>query len=317
MTRFYLILLLLILWLVGGCFLGAKYYCLGGGAVAAAKTAVTTTAATAGAVAATKVAPVAAAAKTLGAWNVRDGSAFNFTSNDYYNFKLSNTNHLTPRTKGLDDATKKTVTYLKGNPDRSLMITGYYKGDEKNNSIFPNLGLARANDVSKHLVSLGVPASQINTTGKLISADYWVKDGTVVKGVDWTFDKKLASNNRIDDIKKRLVGKPITLYFGTNQSQINLKEQQRKDFADIVYYLGNVKGSKLDVSGHTDNVGNRASNISLSKKRATFVQDYLQKNGGISKAKMAVTGSGPDRPVKDNKTDEGRRLNRRVEVTLK
>ncbi len=314
MTRFYLILLLLILWLVGGCFLGAKYYCLGGGA-AVAKTTAAATAAT-GAVAATKVAPVA---KTLGAWKVNDGSAFNFNSNDYYNFKLSNTNHLTPRSKGLDDATNKTVTYLKGHPDRSLMITGYYKGNEKNNSIFPNLGLARANNVSKHLVSLGVPASQINTAGKLISKDndYWVKDGTVVKGVDWSFDKKVASNDRIADIKKRLVGKPITLYFGTNQSQINLKEQQRKDFADIVYYLGNVKGSKLDVSGHTDNVGNRASNIKLSKDRATFVQNYLQKNGGISVAKMSVTGSGPDRPVQNNKTEEGRKLNRRVEVTLK
>jgi len=262
------------------------------------------------------VAAAPAAAAVLGAWKVNDGSAFNFTSNDYYNFKLSGTNHLTPRSKGLDDATNKTVKYLKGNPDRSLMVTGYYKKDEKNGSIFPNLGLARANNVSKHLTSLGVPAAQINTVGKLIPKDFWVKNGTVVKGVDWTFDKKAVGNDRITDIKKRLAGKPITIYFGTNQSELSLNAQQRKDFADIVYYLGAVNGSKLKVSGHTDDVGNRASNVKLSKDRATFVQKYLQKNGGISMAKMAVEGYGPDRPIDKAKTPEARKKNRRVEVTL-
>jgi len=302
---------------MGGCYWFGGNYCLGSAVAKTAPIAKTATAATAATGAAAAVATKAApAAKALGAWKVSDGSSFNFTSNDYYNFKLSGTNHLTPRSKGLDDVTNKTVKYLKGNPERSLMVTGYYKKDEKNGSIFPNLGLARANNVSKHLTSLGVPAAQINTVGKLIPEDYWVKNGTVVKGVDWTFDKKAAGNDRIADIKKRLAGKPITIYFGTNQSELSLNAQQRKDFADIVYYLGAVNGSKLKVSGHTDDVGNRASNVKLSKDRATFVQKYLQKNGGISMAKMAVEGYGPDRPIDKAKTPEARKKNRRVEVTL-
>ena len=316
---FYLILLLLIIVLIGGCYWFGDNYCLGSvvakttTAVKAAPAAAAATAATAAA--ATKTAPVAAA-KTLGAWKVSDGSKFNFTSNDYYNFKTSNANHLTPRSKGLDDATNKTVKYLKGNPERALTVTGYYKKEEKNSSIFPDLGLARANNVSKHLIGLGVPATQINTVSKLIPQDYWVKNGTVVKGVDWTFNKKVAGTDRIGDIKKRLAGKPITLYFGTNQSEISLNAQQRKDFADIVYYLGQVNGSKLNVAGHTDDVGNRTSNVKLSKDRATFVQNYLQKNGGISVSKMAVAGYGPDRPIDKAKTAEARKKNRRVEVTL-
>ena len=65
--------------------------------------------------------------------------------------------------------------------------------------------------------------------------------------------------------------------------------------------------------GHTDSVGNDAYNQSLSQRRADSVRDYLSTNG-VSPGRLQAKGYGESRPVADNSTDEGRALNRRVEL---
>ena len=106
------------------------------------------------------------------------------------------------------------------------------------------------------------------------------------------------------------------MYFGTNQDELNLSSQQRKDIGEIIYYLDNVDGSGLSIGGHTDNIGNRQSNITLSQGRANFVREYLTNNGNIPANKMSTNGFGPDNPIDTNATPEGRSKNRRVEVKL-
>jgi OOP family OmpA-OmpF porin len=69
------------------------------------------------------------------------------------------------------------------------------------------------------------------------------------------------------------------------------------------------------VEGHTDNTGNAAYNLLLSKKRARSVMTWLVKHG-IESARLESQGYGMTRPVADNATDEGRRDNRRVEFHL-
>lgn len=73
---------------------------------------------------------------------------------------------------------------------------------------------------------------------------------------------------------------------------------------------------QLHVSGHTDSVGGDAYNQNLSQKRAQSVTDYLV-SAGIPRASFAsVEGDGEARPVADNKTADGRALNRRVEIKI-
>ncbi|HEX8060008.1 MAG TPA: OmpA family protein, partial [Cyclobacteriaceae bacterium] len=72
---------------------------------------------------------------------------------------------------------------------------------------------------------------------------------------------------------------------------------------------------KVEVSGHTDNVGPDAYNLNLSKKRAESVTRYLIEKG-ISPDRITTTSYGESRPVESNETPEGRRKNRRVEFTI-
>jgi outer membrane protein OmpA-like peptidoglycan-associated protein len=71
----------------------------------------------------------------------------------------------------------------------------------------------------------------------------------------------------------------------------------------------------LRVEGHTDNRGRRARNVELSQDRAKSVADALARRG-LSPRRLSALGFGPARPIADNGTEEGRALNRRVEIII-
>ncbi len=70
----------------------------------------------------------------------------------------------------------------------------------------------------------------------------------------------------------------------------------------------------VEVGGHTDNTGRRASNLKLSEARANAVRDYLIAKG-VQASQLTARGYGPNQPVSDNTTVAGRAANRRVELT--
>jgi len=74
--------------------------------------------------------------------------------------------------------------------------------------------------------------------------------------------------------------------------------------------------AQLRVTGHTDSVGSDAYNLRLSEKRAHSVTDYLINAGVPRSAFVSVSGAGESQPVADNKTAEGRALNRRTEIKI-
>ena len=71
----------------------------------------------------------------------------------------------------------------------------------------------------------------------------------------------------------------------------------------------------IRVEGHTDNTGSEATNRDLSDRRAKAVVKYLT-DKGVAADRVVGQGYGPDRPVADNGTDEGRASNRRVEFVI-
>jgi OOP family OmpA-OmpF porin len=79
--------------------------------------------------------------------------------------------------------------------------------------------------------------------------------------------------------------------------------------------MGQIGERKVEVIGHTDNIGSREANLALSLARATAVRSYLAAKG-IAGAGISVAGAGPDQPVADNASAEGRARNRRIEFRV-
>lgn len=74
--------------------------------------------------------------------------------------------------------------------------------------------------------------------------------------------------------------------------------------------------AQLSVTGHTDSVGSDAYNQKLSEKRASSVVKYLVENGVPQASFVSVSGAGESQPVADNKTADGRAMNRRTEIRI-
>lgn len=101
--------------------------------------------------------------------------------------------------------------------------------------------------------------------------------------------------------------------FELNSARFNEKFVFRLD--SLVQLLTDHQGLRADISGHTDNTGDNAYNLKLSHDRAAAVATYLISNN-ISRDRITSKGLGSAKPIGDNKTEEGRRKNRRVEILL-
>lgn len=97
--------------------------------------------------------------------------------------------------------------------------------------------------------------------------------------------------------------------------QATLTPAGRAILDEMVQALQKLKGRKVDIIGHTDSLGLRATNLGLSQARADAVKTYLASHG-IDGNLLAASGQGPDRPVAGNDTPEGRARNRRIEFRL-
>ena len=93
-----------------------------------------------------------------------------------------------------------------------------------------------------------------------------------------------------------------------------IKPESAPALQEIIDYLTANPTVKIYVVGHTDNTGVFASNITLSKARAKAVKDYLVSKGKIAAARLGSDGVGSLCPVATNTTEEGKALNRRVEI---
>jgi len=106
----------------------------------------------------------------------------------------------------------------------------------------------------------------------------------------------------------------LDIHFDTGKSTI--KPESEPLVEQIVQLLKDNADLKLGVEGHTDNVGDAKSNLKLSDDRAKSVVAALTK-AGIPASRLSAAGFGQDRPVADNRSEEGRAKNRRVELVKK
>ena len=94
-----------------------------------------------------------------------------------------------------------------------------------------------------------------------------------------------------------------------------IKPQAMSTLAEIGLTLKRFNQSLVDVLGHSDSTGTAAANKALSDKRAQAVAAQLRARG-VSAARIATRGHAASYPIADNATEEGRAMNRRVEIKV-
>jgi outer membrane protein OmpA-like peptidoglycan-associated protein len=103
------------------------------------------------------------------------------------------------------------------------------------------------------------------------------------------------------------------IFFDVGKS--DLRAESEAEMQRFVKLLKDNPAIKIEVSGHTDNVGNAEANLALSEARAKKVVAYLVANG-IAADRLQAKGYGSSKPVTSNDTEEGRQKNRRTEFKI-
>ncbi|RLD41218.1 MAG: hypothetical protein DRI86_13770 [Bacteroidetes bacterium] len=98
-------------------------------------------------------------------------------------------------------------------------------------------------------------------------------------------------------------------------ASFELKEQSSSELYKVKELIAHNPRVRIEISGYTDDVGNKKDNILLSQKRAKSVYDYLLSIGTSSK-NLVYKGYGENNSIADNKTEEGRKENRRTELKV-
>lgn len=133
---------------------------------------------------------------------------------------------------------------------------------------------------------------------------------------------ELASVLKYKELEKDLLLVPIEVGESVALNNVffeigkpNLKPQSYPELDRLVEIMTDNPSIRIDLSGHTDNVGNKDALMKLSESRVLAVKSYLESKG-IAKDRIAGKGYGATRPIAANDTPENRERNRRVEFKI-
>jgi outer membrane protein OmpA-like peptidoglycan-associated protein len=149
-------------------------------------------------------------------------------------------------------------------------------------------------------------AFTINRKGYLFYSDNFLMSGLPH---DTTYEKNIA----LQPIEANASVVLNNIFFDVNKSELKPASQAELDM--LVLLLNENPTVKIEISGHTDNAGKPADNLVLSNNRAKAVVNYLVSKN-IAPARLVAKGYGETKPVADNKTEQGKALNRRTEMKV-
>lgn len=205
------------------------------------------------------------------------------------------------------EGTVKIVTYKKKNGDISKLLV------RKNyDAIFQGLG--------------GKPYAYVSYDDSDTTRVYLIEKDNQKIWVELYFDSNITYTLSIitsggyksiitagkfaEEIKKQGY---VTLNVNFDNNKAIIKDGDKPTLNEVVTLLKNDTGLKLSVDGHTDNVGNATANKTLSQQRSESIVKYLTSNG-VAANRLVAKGFGSETPVGDNRSEEGRAKNRRVEL---
>jgi OmpA-OmpF porin, OOP family len=167
-------------------------------------------------------------------------------------------------------------------------------------------------DEDRHLT-----ARVVTKAGK----EVWLRVEVFNDGRDYTLDvveveamkQEVEASDMLDALNKNGF---IALYINFDTGKADIKAESQPTVEQIITLLKTNPSLNVSIEGHTDNVGTAAGNKTLSEQRARSVMTAVVK-GGVPPGRVSAIGWGQEKAVADNRTEEGRAKNRRVEIVKK
>jgi outer membrane protein OmpA-like peptidoglycan-associated protein/tetratricopeptide (TPR) repeat protein len=167
----------------------------------------------------------------------------------------------------------------------------------------------QTDEQGNYLITLPVGknyAFSVNRRGYLFYSDNYPLKG---KSPDSTYQKDIP----LQPIEVNAAVVLRNIFFDVNK--YDLKSESQVELTRLVQLLNDNPGLRIQIEGHTDNVGSAADNQKLSDNRARSVVAYLVSKG-IPASRLTAKGFGATKPIASNDTEEGRAKNRRTELKV-
>ncbi|MBT8255083.1 MAG: OmpA family protein [Bacteroidia bacterium] len=202
-------------------------------------------------------------------------------------------------------------TYLLEHPEEELHIASVYSPAE--NIEHPNLGYQRADKIKRILERTGIPSEKMVIKPLIREIEFDVED-RFTSGIYFTFQP--LDLKRIESLKLAIPNSRI-IYPKLVNNTIFVNEDLQQLLEEVKTSMNNDPGLKVEVIGHTDNVGNATDNYQLALKYARQVRWYLVTKGKLDPKRVVAISEGEARSIASNRTERGRLLNRRIEIVYK
>ena len=231
-------------------------------------------------------------------------SIFNFPEGFIINSKNGNI-EIPNNIAGFKDSI---FNYLNMHQGKELLLKAKYLSSEVNGDI--NWGMTRAQFLKNVLIKSGINGDRIVSEAVLSEYDYSAQ-GENDSAISLLF--RNISEDRVVDIESGIVNK--TLYSNFGEAEFKADRTLQGYAYGLKNYLAKYPEKSVNVTGHTDNVGDPTVNMNLGQQRADQVKNYLASQG-IDTGKLSSGSKGETDPVASNDTDQGRALNRRIQITV-
>jgi len=220
-------------------------------------------------------------------------------------------------------------TYIEG---KKIKIEYTHNNQDDDNQVFPSR-LQVLRNYSQAIVKAGgnviFERSNAEHGNYLFEDDegteVWVKLKTLVSGKKYyliVIEREAMNQDVVIDaslIKSQIdiYGKVAIYGIHFDVGKHNIKPESKSTLEQIAIYLRDNSNVKLWVVGHTDSDGSFELNSELSLNRSRAIKTELESNYGITSGRLFAEGVGPLAPIASNKTEAGKKKNRRVEFVLK
>jgi len=211
----------------------------------------------------------------------------------------------------------KPVEYKKDVPSYAVRLYGSVRDAKSGAPISAVIEVLAAGATA----AMGTSSDQGYEIGVPSRGKYGVR--VQAKGYISTFDKLDLNTVQLDRLELNFALQPIEIGTTINlrsvlfaQSKADLLPESFDELDLVVSFLTSNPNVSIELSGHTDNRGVAADNLRLSQQRADMVRQYLISKG-IEEKRITGKGYGGAKPISSNDTEQSRRLNRRVEFTIK